>query len=62
MLFCVVSPAPGRSRHHLAQRRKPIVQLSLPLLETALSALAPWRGAPKLAYVFFRPSALLVCA
>jgi hypothetical protein len=35
MLFCVVSPLPGRPRHQLAQRRRAIVQLSLPLLETA---------------------------
>jgi hypothetical protein len=41
MLFCVVSPLPGRPRHQLAQRRRAIVQLSLPLLETAAAVPEP---------------------
>jgi hypothetical protein len=44
MLFCVVSPVPGRSRHPLAQKRRAIVQLSLPLLETAVPEARVWEG------------------
>jgi hypothetical protein len=42
MLFCVVSPLPGRPRHQLAQRRKAIVQLSLTLLELAVPEARVW--------------------
>ena len=42
MLFCVVSPLPGRPRHQLAQRRRPIVQLSLTLLEIAVPEARVW--------------------
>jgi hypothetical protein len=44
MLFCVVSPLPGRSCHPLAQRRKDIVQLSLPLLELAVPEACVWEA------------------
>jgi hypothetical protein len=44
MLFCVVSPVPGRSRHPLAQRRKAIVQLSLMLLEPAVPQARVWEA------------------
>jgi hypothetical protein len=44
MLFCVVSPLPGRPRHQLAQRRRAIVQLSLPLLETAVPETHVWEA------------------
>ena len=44
MLFCVVSPVPGRSRHQLAQRRKAIVQLSLTLLELAVPEGRVWEA------------------
>jgi hypothetical protein len=42
MLFCVVSPVPGRSRRQLAQRRRAIVQLSLTLLELAVPEARVW--------------------
>jgi hypothetical protein len=44
MLFCVVSPLPGRPRHPLAQRRKAIVQLSLTLLELAAAEARVWEA------------------
>jgi hypothetical protein len=44
MLFCVVSPVPGRSRHSLAQRREAIVQLSLTLLELAVPETRVWEA------------------
>lgn len=44
MLFCVVSPLPGRSRHQLAQRRRAIVQLSLSLLELAVPEARVWEA------------------
>jgi hypothetical protein len=44
MLFCVVSPVPGRSRHQLAQRRRAIVQLSLMLLEIAVPEARVWEA------------------
>jgi len=42
MLFCVVSPLLGRSRHQLAQRRRAIVQLSLTRLELAVPEARVW--------------------
>ena len=44
MLFCVVSPVPGRSRHQLAQRRRAIVQLSLTLLEITVPEARVWEA------------------
>jgi len=44
MLFCVASPIPGRPRHHLAQRRRAIVQLSLTLLELAVPEARVWEA------------------
>jgi hypothetical protein len=44
MLFCVVSPVPGKSRHRLAQRRKAIVQLSLTLLDLAVPEARVWEA------------------
>ena len=44
MLFCVASPIPGRLRHHLAQRRRAIVQLSLTLLEIAVPEARVWEA------------------
>ena len=44
MLFCVVSPVPGRPRHHLAQRRRAIVQLSLTLLDPAVPEARVWEA------------------
>ena len=44
MLFCVVSPLPGRPRRPLAQRRKAIVQLSLTLLELAVPEARVWEA------------------
>jgi hypothetical protein len=44
MLFCVVSPVPGRFRRQLAQRRRAIVQLSLTLLEIAVPEARVWQA------------------
>jgi hypothetical protein len=41
MLFCVVSPLPGRTHHHLTQRRA-IVQLSLNLLAVPVPEARVW--------------------
>lgn len=41
MLFCVVSPLPGRNHHRLTQRRA-IVQLSLHLQDGPVSEARVW--------------------
>ena len=43
MLFCVVSPLPGRNPHRPTQRRA-IVQLSLKLLESAVAEASVWEA------------------